>query len=383
MSILKTPLKKSDSITLSAVNAASLLFNESDSKSFRTPISLLQEICTKSVCPAPVYELLDAEGKIHQPIFVFKCSLNQEIQAIGKSSTKKKAKHLAALGVLNQVRLNNLGINDELANKLNDLINGLNNLDLEENPSTVLSKSLASEVLNAPVIPNNELDLSNIQVGSVENIDAIKESVIKCENPVGELIEIASRYSMRPPEFEYGDEEGPPHNRQFLCNVTFGNFKESALARTKKLAKKYAALRLLFRIKASGQFNKPINVTKTETNGYDQIHPKINGTKKFAANIFNQFKLSKNLAINLVLSSELEKVSSLHLLDQLAKEEKFEYEIYRIPTTTNAHVCALDLKTNPHLTYGGYGDTPEEAINKSVFYTLNHIRVMCSRGKQK
>ena len=122
MSEPKSPIKKSESITFAAVIAASQLFNESNSKSFRTPISLLQEICTKSLCPAPVYELLDAEGKIHQPTFVFKCILNEKTQAIGKSNTKKKAKHLAALGVLNQLRLENISTNDQLSNKLEELM---------------------------------------------------------------------------------------------------------------------------------------------------------------------------------------------------------------------------------------------------------------------
>lgn len=114
--------KKSDLITLAAVKAASQLFKESDSKSFRTPISLLQEICTKSVCSSPNYELLDTEGKVHQPTFVYKCNLNHEVQAIGKSNTKKRAKHLAALGVLNQIQIKNNDINEELSQILQELM---------------------------------------------------------------------------------------------------------------------------------------------------------------------------------------------------------------------------------------------------------------------
>lgn len=114
--------KKSNTITLVAVKSASKLFNDSNSKSFRTPISLLQEICSKSLCASPVYELLDTEGKVHQPTFVYKCSLNHEVQAIGKSNTKKRAKHLAALGILNQIRDDNSDTNIELSQILEELM---------------------------------------------------------------------------------------------------------------------------------------------------------------------------------------------------------------------------------------------------------------------
>lgn len=138
---------------------------------------------------------------------------------------------------------------------------------------------------------------------------------------------------MRPPEFDYGEEEGPPHNRQFLCSVKFGDFRETASARTKKLAKKYAALRLLFCVKASGLFNKTTNGKQEDTlNDLDYTKSSLN--KKYAVNIFNQLKNSKNPIINHILSNDLEDISSLKLLDKLSKEEKFDFEIYNIPTST-------------------------------------------------
>lgn len=177
----------------------------------------------------------------------------------------------------------------------------------------------------------NGVDLSNIEVTSEKNLECLKESVAKCENPVGELIEIANRYAMRPPEFDYGEEEGPPHNRQFLCSVKFGDFRESASARTKKLAKKYVALRLLFCVKASGLFDKTINGKQEDTLS-DLNYTKSNLNKKNTVNIFNQFKNSKNPTINYILSNDLEDISSLMLFEKLSKEEQFDFEIYNIPT---------------------------------------------------
>lgn len=109
-------------ITSLAVDAANKLFNESTNKSLKTPISLLQEICSKSQCAPPSYELLAAEGQMHQPIFVYKCILNNFYQAIAKGNSKKKAKHCAALAVLIQIKQSNIGVNDSLAQKMEFLM---------------------------------------------------------------------------------------------------------------------------------------------------------------------------------------------------------------------------------------------------------------------
>lgn len=193
-----------------------------------------------------------------------------------------------------------------------------------------MSKSIEQDTNQIP-FNENGVDLSNIQVTCEGDREELKDSVAKCENPVGELIEIANRFAMRPPEFDYGDEEGPPHNRQFMCSVKFGDFRESASARTKKLAKKYAALRLLFCVKASGLFNKNANGRQEET---QDLNVKSNLNKKYTVNIFNQLKNSKNPTINNILSNDLESISNLNLLDKLAREENFDYEIYNIPTST-------------------------------------------------
>ena len=55
----------------------------------------------------------------------------------------------------------------------------------------------------------------------------IRQACLHSINPVGELIEIAQRMSARPPDFVFGDEQGPPHNRQFTCVVRFDNIEET------------------------------------------------------------------------------------------------------------------------------------------------------------
>lgn len=88
-------------ITANGVSAACKLFNDSSNKCIKTPISLLQEICTKSQSQPPIYELLKTEGRSHEPFFVYKCTLGPDCHVNGKGTSKKKAKHAAALGILN------------------------------------------------------------------------------------------------------------------------------------------------------------------------------------------------------------------------------------------------------------------------------------------
>jgi RISC-loading complex subunit TARBP2 len=67
----------------------------------KTPISFLQELCTKRGL-TPQYDLIANEGAVHEPTFVFKVVVG-DIIGTGKGPSKKKAKHNAAVSVLNQL----------------------------------------------------------------------------------------------------------------------------------------------------------------------------------------------------------------------------------------------------------------------------------------
>jgi dsRNA-specific ribonuclease len=105
--------------TTSAVTAAKNLFSNSNS-SIKTPISLLQEICMKCHIQ-PIYEVLSTEGQIHEPTFVYKVSVG-DINAVGKGTSKKRAKHTAALSILNEIKLKSIGKNDQLAIQIESLM---------------------------------------------------------------------------------------------------------------------------------------------------------------------------------------------------------------------------------------------------------------------
>ena len=50
-------MNSNSGITESGIHAACKKFNDNDNKCIKTPISLLQEICTKSLISPPTYEV--------------------------------------------------------------------------------------------------------------------------------------------------------------------------------------------------------------------------------------------------------------------------------------------------------------------------------------
>lgn len=123
----------SGKIKLSAVHAAAKLFKEPLNVNSKTPISLLQEICSKSLIAPPNYELISSEGATHKPMFAYRCSLAPDLVAVAKGNSKKKAKHASAMAVLTQIKEKNTGVNDMLAESLGALMLVFNEISKQTN----------------------------------------------------------------------------------------------------------------------------------------------------------------------------------------------------------------------------------------------------------
>ena len=90
----------SGGITSASIHAARSLFSEAENKILKTPITILQEMCTKSHINPPIYDLISNEGRVHTPSFLFRCTVGNQISVEGKGVSKKKAKQAAALEAL-------------------------------------------------------------------------------------------------------------------------------------------------------------------------------------------------------------------------------------------------------------------------------------------
>ena len=45
-------------------------------------------------------------------------------------------------------------------------------------------------------------------------------------NPIGELQEFTQKKLLKPPVYEFVTEQGPPHAREFICNIKLGKFSD-------------------------------------------------------------------------------------------------------------------------------------------------------------
>jgi RISC-loading complex subunit TARBP2 len=48
-------------------------------------------------------------------------------------------------------------------------------------------------------------------------------------NPIGELQEFTQKKLMKPPIYEFSNEQGPPHNREFVCTIKLGKYSEKGM----------------------------------------------------------------------------------------------------------------------------------------------------------
>ena len=68
----------------------------------KNPVSILQEIYVAEGI-TPRYDLIQIEGKVHEPTFKFRVTVG-EIVALGSGNSKKIAKHEAARNILRKIK---------------------------------------------------------------------------------------------------------------------------------------------------------------------------------------------------------------------------------------------------------------------------------------
>jgi len=182
----------------------------------KTPVSLLQELCMRRGI-SPKYDLLQIEGAVHEPTFVYRVTVG-EFAANGSGQSKKKAKHAAAKAVL----------------------------DIIIQGGAAGAGGPASGQSGAPP------ELSSQIVSPYD--DGIPG------NPVGSLQELCMARRWPPPTYELTSEEGFPHERTFSICCTIGTTKEIGSGKSKKLAKRQAAYKMATRLKDTPAEQQPINV---------------------------------------------------------------------------------------------------------------------------
>lgn len=316
----------------------------------KTPISYLQELCTKRGI-TPQYDLVANEGAVHEPTFIMRVTVG-EINAQGKGSSKKKAKHTAAQAALNQIQ----GV---------------------PNGQTPAGGDASST--------------NNVQTPVAADGDAIG-------NPVGELQELTQKKLMKPPIYDFTSEQGPPHAREFVCTVKLGKIQEKGSARSKKTAKRIAAQNMLNHIR--GLVDESGN-TVIEEEEDEEIPLTVEPLKaSYTALKEGKVKVAvlspkQNKEIQKFYQTVMKKSSKqlknlqgkplnapatnyCQMLQEIAEGQRFEVLYTDIPELTSFgnHQCLVQLSTMPVAVCHGTGPTVDEAHALAAHNGLQYMKLM-------
>jgi len=210
----------------------------------KTPVSLLQELYVRKGI-TPKYDLVQIEGAVHEPTFKYRVSVG-EVVATGCGASKKKAKHEAAKNILTKLKAAQQRGYFESQAKASE---GATPPDHDsQNSATAVApgplpggghKGHPASLMKDVELPDLDTDLMSPYDDGISG------------NPVGELQEICMNRRMQPPVYEVSLEEGAPHERNFVINCLVGSkFRESGCGKSKKLAKRKAASKMLATLKS-------------------------------------------------------------------------------------------------------------------------------------
>ncbi|XP_032879754.1 interferon-inducible double-stranded RNA-dependent protein kinase activator A isoform X1 [Amblyraja radiata] len=307
----------------------------------KTPISLLQEYCTKNG-KTPQYELVNSEGQAHLPSFTFRATVG-EVSCKGQGQSKKAAKHKAAAAVLN-------------------ILNG-------GSPQDTIYDGI-SYALQDP-----------------EPITSLKQAQ-NPPNPIGALQELVVQKGWRLPDYSIAEELGPPHKREFAIVCKVETFEETGFGTSKKLAKRAAATKMIAKLQ-----NIPTGWNGGEefkTEGVSLSNLKHDCAQKSG----NEWNGSRG-TWDLVRRSPGEKINQLkrsplsipntdytQMLGEVVEEQGFDVTYLDIDelTVNGQYQCLAELSTLPVTVCHGTGISRGNAHNEAAHNALQYVKIMAGRN---
>lgn len=307
----------------------------------------MQEYATKNAI-TPQYDLIANEGAVHEPTFIMRVSIGDRAVATGKGSSKKKAKHAAAQSALN-------------------ILMGVTNGDEAKEEKVVISDSEKSGKDDEP------------------------------GNPIGELQEFTQKKLLKPPVYEFVTEQGPPHAREFICNIKLGKFSDRGTGRSKKTAKRTAAAKMLEQLKSLSHDKE--SEQKIEDSDEEDEMP-LGFDSKTSYSKMKQIKGSKGPVSPqsaLEIQKFYEKVmvaggksvrgqgqsltpptNYCQMLQEIAEVQRFEVQYFDIKDdcSQGMNQCLVQLSTVPVAVCQGTGPIMDEAHANAAHNALQYLRIM-------
>ena len=211
-------------------------------------------------------------------------------------------------------------------------------------------------------------------------------------NPVGDLQEMCMNRRLPPPVYEVGMEKGAPHERCFVivCSVG-GNLKENGSGKSKKLAKRQAANRMLLTLKSMPveRDNEQSLATIDEDDLAQGIARKVAAANKSTDPAADPsfFKFHRDLKTSrgphlagLHDQEAFEKAQkdAITALEKIGQEQDFyvTYVDVEEKSRDDKYHCFVQLSTNPVAVCFGVGNTPEDAKANSAANALQYLRIM-------
>uniref|UniRef100_T1J8G5 DRBM domain-containing protein n=1 Tax=Strigamia maritima TaxID=126957 RepID=T1J8G5_STRMM len=313
----------------------------------KTPISLLQELCARRGL-TPKYDLLSIEGAVHEPTFVYRVGVS-DIVATGTGQSKKKAKHAAAKSVL-----------DKLIGQQNQSLN---------------SSSGQNSVVN---------EVSQTQIISYD--DGIPG------NPVGALQELCMARHWPPPFYEVTSEDGLPHERNFAIACSIGKCREVGIGKSKKLAKRQAAYKMLQQLKDTPGKQETFTGAEEEDEEANHEVQRYNslkdgkiqtltaGLSQKVSQFHKNLKTSTGKYLTSLQTTSLNShgVNYVQLLQEIAGEQGFEVTYVDIEelSVSGKNQCLVQLSTLPVAVCYGVGASSKDAQANAAHNALEYLKIM-------
>ncbi|XP_038645226.1 interferon-inducible double-stranded RNA-dependent protein kinase activator A homolog A-like [Scyliorhinus canicula] len=302
----------------------------------KTPISQLQEYCTKNG-KNPQYELVKSEGQAHLPSFIFRATVG-EVSCTGQGQSKKAAKHKAAAAVLNV----------------------LNGGTLQDFVCDAISYALPNSEPITSKQPHNP------------------------PNPIGTLQELVVHKGWRLPEYSVAEESGPAHKKEFTITCTVEKIVETGCSTSKKSAKRNAAEKMVAKLQ-----NIPTDWKQGNKVTADDIslisEDKWNGARgKMSLNSWVLLRNSSGEKINQLRRSPLSipNTDYSQMLAEVMEEQGFDTSYLDIDelTVNGQYQCLAELSTRPVTVCHGTGISRSNAHNDAAHNALQYLKIMAERN---
>lgn len=345
----------------------------------KTPVSLLQELCMRRGI-SPKYDLLQIEGAVHEPTFVYRVTVG-EFTANGSGQSKKKAKHAAAKAVLDIIIHGGGPVSTGAAAAAAATV------------SSQHASSAGGDSSSGPVANNDSqhADLSTMVVSPYD--DGIPG------NPVGQLQELCMTRRWPPPTYQLTAEEGFPHERTFSIACTIATYKEVGGGKSKKLAKRQAAYSMLQKLRDLPQEQQPSGGLNEDDDDLAQkLALRYSGLKESKVMSLSGGDSRKVSQFHKMLKQkpgahmkELQKVSLssaglnfVQMLQDIATEANFVATYVEIEekSLTGEYQCLLQLSTLPVAVCHGTGVAPEDAQASAAHNALEYLKIMTKSREQ-